>query len=70
MLGPGGGKGRVKSPQVVPSFRFHKEGDHAEISEILQPEQASVFNLGEDSDHCFVLIICFVKPPSLLKQPT
>jgi len=45
MLGPGGGKGRVKSPQVVPSFRFHKEGDHAEISEILQPEQASVFNL-------------------------
>ena len=49
MSGPGGGKGRAsKSPQVVPSFRFHKEGDHAEISEILETEQGSVFNMGED----------------------
>lgn len=30
---------------MVPSFRFHKEGDHAEISEILETEQGSVFNL-------------------------
>jgi len=41
-----GGKVRAnKTPQVVPSFRFHKDGDHAEISEILEPEQGSVFNL-------------------------
>ena len=56
-FGPGGSKARTSKPvPVVPSFRFHKDGDHAEISEILETDQARVFNLGE----IYQYVLCFI----------
>ena len=42
------GGGKPRAGQSLPSFRFHKEGDRAEISEILDCDPGNVFNLGED----------------------
>ena len=58
---PGGGKSKPQAS--VPSFRFHKSGDHAEVSEVHDSESLAcsghVFNLGETSIF-FFFRVCLV----------
>ena len=57
---PGGGKSKPQASE--PSFRFHKSGDHAEVSEVPDTESLAcsghVFNLGEKSLSICSLSVC------------